>query len=83
MSLANHPAVLSGPPRASRIIEPIGLRALPGTERYMVEGAGAILILVEPGDRVRIVNDEGGQPCEIVATDVTGRVDAGMLGQPS
>lgn len=46
MSLANHPAVLSGPPRASRIIEPIGLRALPGTERYMVEGAGAILILV-------------------------------------
>jgi aminomethyltransferase len=83
MSLANHPAVLSGPPRASRIIEPIGLRALPGTERYMVEGAGAILILVEPGDRVRIVNDEGGQPCEIVATDVTGRVDAGMLGQSS
>ena len=83
MSLANHPAVLSGPPRASRIIEPIGLRALPGTERYVVEGAGAILILVEPGDRVRIVNDEGGQPCEIVASDATGRVDAGLLGQSS
>jgi len=83
MSLANHPAVLSGPPRASRIIEPIGLRALPGTERYVVEGAGAILILVEPGDRVRIVNDEGGQPCEIVATEASGRVDSGMLGQSS
>ena len=34
-----------------------------------------------PGDRLVLVNDEGGQPCEVVAATRDGRIDAGVLGQ--
>ncbi len=81
MSLMIHPSVVPGAPRASRILEPSSLTAGRGVERYLVEGGGAILVPVHAGDRLRIVNDEGGQPCEIVAAGTDGRIDAGLLGQ--
>ena len=81
MSLMIHPSVVPGAPRASRILEPSSLSAGRGVERYLVEGGGAILVPVHAGDRLRIVNDEGGQPCEIVAAGTDGRIDAGLLGQ--
>ncbi len=81
MSLMIPRPVISGAPRPSRILEPFNLTAGPAVERYRVEGAGAILLPVFAGDRLRIVNDEGGQPCEIVAAGTDGRSDAGLLGQ--
>ncbi|WP_315926524.1 DUF1989 domain-containing protein [Mesorhizobium sp. SP-1A] len=78
MTLADYPAVTSGPPRPSLILQP-GL-LLPGHERYQVPGAGAMLIDIEPGDRITIRNLEGGQPCEVLAFDKEGRCDPGILG---
>jgi aminomethyltransferase len=80
MSILLRPPFTPGPPRASRILEPAGLHAPRGTERYAVEGAGAITIRASAGDRLRIVNDEGGQPCEILAIGADGRADAAILG---
>jgi len=72
--------VKPGPPRPSKIIEPTVFSMPPGVERYVVEGGGAILIRIEAGDRFTIINAEGGQPCEVVAADETGRIDPGMIG---
>ncbi|MFO1174429.1 MAG: DUF1989 domain-containing protein [Paracoccaceae bacterium] len=83
MSLLMRPPFVPGPPRPSRILEPVGLGRPRGQERYQVEGGGAIVIAAKAGDQLRIVNDEGGQPCEIVAFAADGRADAGLLGQRS
>ena len=76
-----YPRVIPGPPKPSRIIEPRVFSLPPGTESYVVRGAGAILVPVQAGDRLSIRNDEGGQPCEVIAADARGRIDAGILGQ--
>lgn len=76
-----YPDVTPGPPRPSRILEPSIFMQPSGTERYVVPGAGAILVPVQSGDQVVIRNDEGGQPCEVVAADPHGRIDPGILGQ--
>ena len=81
MSLLMRPPFVPGPPRASRIQEPFALHAPRGSERYTVEGAGAILITAHAGDQLRLVNTEGGQPCEIVAAGADGQIDAAILGQ--
>ncbi|WP_238368789.1 trimethylamine-oxide aldolase Tdm [Mesobacterium pallidum] len=75
-----YPAVVSGPPKPSAILQPQVFSLPPGTERYVVEGAGAILVRVEPGDRIEIANTEGGQRCEIVCADTSGRFDPGIIG---
>ena len=75
-----YPEILKGPPRPSNIIQPRVFSMKQGMERYVVPGSSAIVFDVEQGDMISIANDEGGQPCEIVAADSTGRIDAGMLG---
>jgi aminomethyltransferase len=75
-----YPKVTSGPPRASAIVAPRVFSLLPGTERYVVAASGAILVPVWAGDTLLVRNDEGGQPCEIVATDSKGRGDPGIIG---
>lgn len=77
MAFAEYPAVI-GPPQPSLILRPGALP--PGSERYHVPGAGAILVDIEPGDRVTIRNPEGGQPCELVAFEQGGRIDPAILG---
>jgi aminomethyltransferase len=76
----NYPAVTEGPPLPSRILRPNGLLLPKGTERYVIPGMGAILLSVSAGDRLTVTNDEGGQPCEVVAAGTDGRIDAGLLG---
>ncbi|MBS0572369.1 MAG: aminomethyltransferase family protein [Proteobacteria bacterium] len=83
MSLLLRPPFVPGPPRPSRILEPLGLHAPRGHERYVVEGGGVIVIAARAGDRLRIVNDEGGQPCEIAAFAADGRSDTAILGAPA
>ncbi|CDX18604.1 Glycine cleavage T-protein (Aminomethyl transferase) [Mesorhizobium sp. ORS 3324] len=75
-----YPPVRGGPPQASRIIRPGGLTLPAGTERYIVGGAGAMLIDIAVGDRITVTNDEGGQICEVVVADASGRIDAGVVG---
>ncbi len=75
-----YPRVIPGPPRPSRILSPSSLAVHSGHERYEVPGCGALMIPVAVGDRVTVVNTEGGQTAELVAADETGRIDAGILG---
>ncbi|MEW9806247.1 DUF1989 domain-containing protein [Mesorhizobium marinum] len=77
-----YPDVIPGPPRPSAIITPGRLSLPPGTERHTVQGGGALLVDVEAGDVVTLINAEGGQACELVAFDQQGRSDATMLGAP-
>ncbi len=59
-----------------------GAAALPrGVERYQVSGGGSVTVRIEPGDKVRIVNVEGGQQAEIVAFTPNGKADPGLLGK--
>lgn len=69
-----------GPPRPSRPRRPVTLFRARGQERYCVPGAGAVVIEIAPGDRLQIVNDEGGQRAEVVAAHPGGVQDAGLLG---
>ena len=75
-----YPRVIPGPPRPSQIITPSSVALHSGRERFEVQGAGAALIRVAAGDKITVTNAEGGQPCELVAADGKGRIDAGLLG---
>ena len=77
------PKVQPGPPKPSGILAPSMFSMLPGTERYVVPGCGAALIALEPGDQIIVVNEAGGQPCEVLAFDEKGRSSAGLLGLTS
>jgi len=78
--LDNYANVKAGPPKPSRIIQPQVFSLPPGVERYVVEGQGAVLIPIDTGDQITIINDEGGQHCEVVVCDPKGRSDAGIIG---
>jgi aminomethyltransferase len=68
-----------GPPKPSAVLMP-GMRALgPGEERYTVPGGGAIALPIHAGDRLRIVDVEGMQPCELVAVDAAGNIDPAIV----
>jgi aminomethyltransferase len=57
------------------------MRALaPGEERYTVPGGGAIAVPIYTGDRIRVVDVEGMQRCEMVAADASGAIDASIIG---
>ncbi|MEX2166628.1 MAG: DUF1989 domain-containing protein [Methyloceanibacter sp.] len=58
-----------------------GMPALaPGEERYIVPGGGAIAVEIHAGDRMRVIDVEGMQPCEVVAVDAAGAIDPDILG---
>jgi aminomethyltransferase len=75
-----YPRVIPDPPRPSQILYPASLALHSGRERFDVEGGSAVLIRLGAGDRITLTNAEGGQRCEMVAADATGRIDAGLLG---
>ncbi len=66
-------------PRPSRIIEPLSFTTAPRSERHAVAGRGALLIEVSAGDRLEIVNAQGGQVCEMLAIDEEGHIDPGVI----
>ena len=68
-----------GPPRGSAIVRPGALGLAQGEERYTAPGGGAITVSIRSGDRVRIVDVEGMQRCELVAADKFGSIDPGIL----
>ena len=75
---------MAGAPRPSLILRP-GIRSLPpNVERYLVKGGGIVVVPVETGDRLEIIDKEGLQPCELVAAGNDGRIDtASILGAPA
>lgn len=67
-------------PRASRILRP-GLPTLPpGLERYRIAGGGAVVVPIEAGDTLTLIDVEGRQACELIAFGADGRSDPGLLG---
>ena len=69
----------AGPPRASRVLV-LGLAAFaPDRERTVVRGGGVAVIAVAAGDRVEVVNTEGGQRAELAGFTPEGRADPGLL----
>jgi len=78
-----YPDVVPGPPRPSGIVLGGSLSLPAGLERYEVAGAGAVFVSVEAGDVVTVRDLEGGQACELVAADASGRTDASILGVKS
>ena len=75
-----YPRVIQGPPRPSRIFAPRDLQRHNGAERQTVPGGGAWLLQIGQGDRIKLINDEGGQPVELIAAGKDGRIDAALLG---
>jgi hypothetical protein len=62
-----------------RILRP-GVRSLPpGFERYRIVGGGSLIVALAPGDKLRLVDPEGLQPCELVAFHLDGRAEPGIL----
>ncbi|MBX5090018.1 DUF1989 domain-containing protein [Rhizobium lentis] len=58
-----------------------GIPALPeGTERYRAKGGGSVVVRVEAGDRVSVIDSEGGQICELSFLDEKGCFQAAGLG---
>ncbi len=74
-----YPRVNPGPPRPSRIVTPRDLQRHSGLERHTVRGGGAWLLQIGQGDRITLINDEGGQPVELIAAGDDGRIDAALL----
>ena len=78
-----YPSIISGPPRPSRILTPRDLERHHGRERHVIAGGGALMLRLGAGDRLTLINDEGGQMAELVAATNEGRIDAAILGQAS
>ena len=51
------------------------------TERYLVKAKGIIGIDIFQGDKVKIVDLEGGQPCEVISFDKKGNNNQSIIGQ--
>ena len=68
-------------PSPSLILRP-GLLTLPkGTERYVVEGGGSVIVEVQQGDRVEVINTEGCQPCEMIGVGKDGKFNDSILSE--
>ena len=74
------PTVLAGPPKPSRILSPRDLQRRSGVERYEIPGGGAVMVELDQGDQVCVMNPEGGQEAEILAADHLGRIDGAVIG---
>ncbi|MBW8787500.1 MAG: DUF1989 domain-containing protein [Rhizobium leguminosarum] len=68
-------------PAAPSLVHYPGIPTLPeGTERYRAKGGGSVVMRVDPGDSVSVIDSEGGQVCEISFLDEKGRFLAAGLG---
>ncbi len=81
MSAQQERTVFAGvarPPSSWRSEPGLALRSA-DRERYRVPGGGAVVLALEPGDRLSITDPEGAQPGELVAFDAEGRNGLGAL----
>lgn len=79
MPILDRSSSLISPPRPSTILRP-GLRSpTAGLERYRVRGGGSTVVRVAAGDRITLIDVEGGQPAELTFLDQQGRFNAAGL----
>ncbi len=71
--------VALGEAAGTRILRPGIRRSLPGRERYRVAGGGALVLRLQPGDGLRVVDLEGRQPCEVISFSAAGHCDPGLV----
>ena len=75
MNIAAKPFV----PQPSIIQRP-GILTLPDDlERYVVSPGGSVIVEIEGGDTITVLDVEGLQPCELVTAASNGRIDATLL----
>src|ERR1043166_8326446 len=70
LALANRP----------RLIEPGLPKFEPGVERYRIAGGGALVLGLGAGDRLTLIDVEGGQRAELAAFSPDGPEDIAALG---
>lgn len=71
--------VTAKPPTPSNILMP-GTLVLPNdTERYLIEGAGTVILDVETGDQITVIDKEGLQPCELISFDSAGKSNGSLF----
>ncbi|EJC85579.1 glycine cleavage system T protein (aminomethyltransferase) [Rhizobium leguminosarum bv. trifolii WSM2297] len=76
-----YPAMTGLRPATASLVRYPGIPNLPeGVERYRAKGGGSVVVRVEPGDSVSVIDSEGGQVCEISFLDERGRFLAAGLG---
>ena len=46
-------------------------------------GGGGIAVPIHAGDRLRLVDIEGMQRCELVTADISGAIDPAIIGVPA
>lgn len=63
-----------------RLIVPAIPTLGPGVERYRIRGGSATVLAMTAGDRIKIVNTAGDQPCELVTFDGQARSRPELLG---
>ena len=63
-----------------RLRQPGLSRAGPRLERYRVPAQGVVVVNLERGDRITVIDPEGMQPGAITAFDTTGAAGPGPLG---
>ena len=51
-----------------------------GVERYRISAGGVTVVALESGDRLEILDPEGGQPCEVLAFTPDGSSDPAVIG---
>lgn len=64
-----------------RVIEPGLPRWNPGVERYRLAGLGVVILRLQSGDHLEIIDREGRQPCDIAAFSVSA-TGSGEAAQP-
>lgn len=69
------------PPIPSLILRPGHLTLPEGMERYVAEGNGSVIVEVEAGDTVKLVNKEGGQICEVITVGKSSKFDGSILNE--
>ena len=59
-----------------------GVKVLPiGTERYVVPGRSGRVLTFKQGDKITLIDQEGGQRCELIVINSEGKIDLGILGK--
>lgn len=67
-----------GPPQPSRVRLAAPVSRAPVQERHTVPGGSAVLLALAQGDKVTVINAEGGQSAELIGCFMDGR--PGLLG---
>ena len=64
----------------ARVREPGIIPYVPGLERYRARGGGCLTLSLAAGDRITLIDIEGGQRCELLCFEPAGGLDVAAFG---